>query len=142
MNSIQARQNEDLFNDRKTGHFKALTKSDHTSAIADHIKTNGHNIYWDQFDILTDDHFDTKRNYAQCNTVESKVIPQYCIVHSDSATFLASLVWRVIRVQLPSYCSSFSSLNLETSLFAYNYFLIAALAACLIVNEAYLGITS
>ena len=38
-------------------------------------------------------------------------------------------------------CSSFSSLNFETSLFAYNYFLIAALAACSIVNEAYLGIT-
>jgi len=33
--------------DRKTEHFKALTKSDHTSAIADHIKTIGHNINWD-----------------------------------------------------------------------------------------------
>jgi len=28
----------------KDGHFKALTKSDHTSAIADHKKTTGHNI--------------------------------------------------------------------------------------------------
>ena len=36
---------------------------------------------------------------------------------------------------------TFSSLNFETSLFAYNYFLIAALAACSIVNEVYLGIT-
>ena len=36
---------------------------------------------------------------------------------------------------------TFSSLNFETSIFAYNYFLIAALAACLIVNEVYLGIT-
>ena len=70
------------------------------------------------------------------------------------------LLWRVIRVkikctnffqfefrnksfcvQLLSNCSSFSSLNFETSLFAYNYFLIAALVACLIVNEVYLGIT-
>ena len=71
-----------------------------------------------------------------------------------------SNVWRVIRVkiqctnffqfefrnksfcvQLLSNCSSLSSLNFETSLFAYNYFLIAALTACLIVNEVYLGIT-
>ena len=38
--------------DRKTEHFKALTKNDHSSAIADHIKTTGHNIKWDNFDIL------------------------------------------------------------------------------------------
>ena len=36
---------------------------------------------------------------------------------------------------------TFSSLNFETSLFAYNYFLIAGLAACSNVNEVYLGIT-
>ena len=33
-------------------HFKALTKSDHSSAIADHVKTTGHDIKWDHFDIL------------------------------------------------------------------------------------------
>ena len=38
--------------DRKTEHFKTLSKSDHTLAIADHIKTTGHNIKWDHFDIL------------------------------------------------------------------------------------------
>ncbi len=38
--------------DRKTEHFKALTKCDHPSAIADHIKTTGHNIKWDHFEIL------------------------------------------------------------------------------------------
>ena len=38
--------------DRKIEHFKALTKSGHTSAIADHMKTTGHNIKWDHFDIL------------------------------------------------------------------------------------------
>ena len=27
-------------------------KIDHTSAIADHVKTTGHNIKWDHFDIL------------------------------------------------------------------------------------------
>ena len=46
--------------DRKTEHFKALSKSDHSLAIADHIKTTGHDIKWDHFDILapgkTDSH--------------------------------------------------------------------------------------
>ena len=32
--------------------FKALSKSDHYSAIADHVKTTGHNIKWDHFDTL------------------------------------------------------------------------------------------
>ena len=27
--------------------------NDHTSAIADHVKTTGHNIKWDHFEILT-----------------------------------------------------------------------------------------
>ena len=38
--------------DRETEHLKALTKYDNFSAIADHIKTTGHNIKWDNFDIL------------------------------------------------------------------------------------------
>ena len=38
--------------DRKTEHFKGLSKHDHSSAIADHVKTTGHNINWDHFDIL------------------------------------------------------------------------------------------
>ena len=38
--------------DRKTEHFKALVKSDYSSAIADHVKTTGHNIKCDHFDIL------------------------------------------------------------------------------------------
>ena len=37
---------------RKTEHFKALLKHDHSSAIADHVKTTGYNIKWDHFDIL------------------------------------------------------------------------------------------
>ena len=41
-----------LLHDRKTEHFKVLTKNDPTSAIADHIKATGHNIKWDHFDIL------------------------------------------------------------------------------------------
>ena len=46
--------------DKKTEHFKALVKNDNTSANADHVKTTGHNIKWDHFDILakgkTDSH--------------------------------------------------------------------------------------
>ena len=38
--------------DRKTEHFKVLTKDCHTSAIADHISSTGHNIKWDHFEIL------------------------------------------------------------------------------------------
>ena len=45
-------------------HFRALTKNDPTSAIADHIKATGHNIKWDHFDILasgkTDYHYKIK----------------------------------------------------------------------------------
>jgi len=35
--------------DMKTEHFKALSKSDHTSAIADHMRTTGYNTKWDHF---------------------------------------------------------------------------------------------
>ena len=37
---------------RKTEHSKALAKNDNSSVIADHIKTTGHNIKWDNFDIF------------------------------------------------------------------------------------------
>ena len=37
---------------KKTENFKALAKSNHSSAIADHVKTTGHDIKWDHFDIL------------------------------------------------------------------------------------------
>ena len=38
--------------DRKTEHFKALSKNCQTSAIADHITSTGHNIKWNHFEIL------------------------------------------------------------------------------------------
>ena len=41
-----------ILHDRKTEHFKAIAKRDHSSAIADHVKTTGHNIKWDHFEIL------------------------------------------------------------------------------------------
>ena len=34
---------------RKTEPFKALLKSEHSSAIVDHVKTNGDNVKWDLF---------------------------------------------------------------------------------------------
>ena len=50
--------------DRKTEHFKALTKGRHTSAIADHMSSTGHKIKWDHLEILTtgrsDIHFKIK----------------------------------------------------------------------------------
>jgi len=36
--------------DRKT--FQVLSKRDHSSAIAEHVQTTGHDIEWDHFDIL------------------------------------------------------------------------------------------
>ena len=50
--SIYIGKTKRRLNDRKTEHFKALLKHDHSSAIADHVKTTGHNIKWDHFDIL------------------------------------------------------------------------------------------
>ena len=44
--------------DRKTEHFKALAKTGNTSAVADHVKTIGHNIKWDHFEILASDKTD------------------------------------------------------------------------------------
>ena len=32
--------------------MSAISGHDHSSAIADHVKTTGHNIKWDHFDIL------------------------------------------------------------------------------------------
>ena len=46
-------QNKRRLHDRKTEHFKSLTKNDHSSAIADHISATGHNLNkWDHFEIL------------------------------------------------------------------------------------------
>ena len=55
--------------DRKTEHFKALTKSSHSSAIADHIISTGHNIKWDHFEILA-----TGRSDVHCKIKETLLI--------------------------------------------------------------------
>ena len=44
--------------DRKTEHFKALSKNGQTSAIADHITSTRHNIKWDHFQILATERSD------------------------------------------------------------------------------------
>jgi len=36
----------------ETERFKALANNDHTSAIANYVKSTGHSIKWDHFDIL------------------------------------------------------------------------------------------
>ena len=64
--------------DRKTEHFKAVAKSDHSSAIADHVKTTGHDIKWDHFDILASGKTDWKNFHCKIKeTVHSraKVFP-------------------------------------------------------------------
>ena len=55
--------------DRKTEHFKALSKNGQTSAIADHITSTGHNIKWDHFEILA-----TGRSDIHCRIKESLLI--------------------------------------------------------------------
>ena len=46
-----------------------LSKNDSTSAIADYVKTTGHKIKWDHFDILAS----SKSNY-DCNIKETLFI--------------------------------------------------------------------
>ena len=57
--------------DRKTEQFKAFAKNNSTSAIADHVKTAGHNIKWDHFDILAK----SKADY-HCNIKETLFIQE------------------------------------------------------------------
>ena len=55
--------------DRKSEHFKVLTKSGQASAIADHITSTGHNIKWDHFEILA-----TERSDVACKIKETLLI--------------------------------------------------------------------
>ena len=58
-----------VFHDRKTEHFKALSKNCQVSAIADHITLTGHNIKWDHFEILA-----TGSSDIHCRIKESLLI--------------------------------------------------------------------
>ena len=55
--------------DRKTEHFKALTSTNHVSAVADHMTLTGHTINWDHFDILA-----TGRSDVHCKIKEILLI--------------------------------------------------------------------
>ena len=45
-------KNKRRLHDRKTEHFKSITSSNHSSAIANLVTSTGHNMKWDHFDIL------------------------------------------------------------------------------------------
>ena len=56
--STLEKQNRRL-HDIKTEHFKAITSSCHSSAIAHHVTSTGHNFKWDYFEILAKGRSDT-----------------------------------------------------------------------------------
>ena len=66
MNSTLAKQNEDSMTEKQNT-SKLSWKIHHSSAIADRVKTTGHDIKWDHFDILasgkTDSHCKIKETY-------------------------------------------------------------------------------
>ena len=66
--------------DRKTEHFKALTKSCHSSAIADHIISTGHNIKWDHFEILPTGRSDVHCKIKETMLILRNVLSQFFIV--------------------------------------------------------------
>ena len=72
--------------DRKTEHFKALVKNDHTSAIADHVKTTGHNIKWDHFDILASGKTDCHCRVTMPTNFEITGI-SFCSLVSDEKVY-------------------------------------------------------
>ena len=45
--------------DRKTVHFKSITSGNHPPAIADHVTSTGHNMKWDNLEILARGRSDT-----------------------------------------------------------------------------------
>jgi len=58
-----------LINNRNTEHFKSITSSNHSSAIADHVTSTGHNMKWDHFEILA-----RGRSEAHCKIKETLLI--------------------------------------------------------------------
>ena len=58
--------------DRKTEHFKGITSACHASAIADHVTSTGHNLKWDQFEILA-----KGRSDINCKIKETLLIQEH-----------------------------------------------------------------
>ena len=69
MTSYHADYNSIIKNGDHRARFKALTKSSHSSAIADHVILTGHNIKWDHFEILA-----TGRSDVHCRIKETLLI--------------------------------------------------------------------
>jgi len=71
MISTSVKQNDDFMIEKRNTSRPSLT----TSAIADHVKTTGHNIKWDHFDILasgkTDYRCKIKKNIVNPRTEAS-----------------------------------------------------------------------
>ena len=63
------RKTKRRLHDRKTEHFKALSKNCQRSVIVGHITSTGHNIKWDHFKILATEHSD-----IHCRIEESLLI--------------------------------------------------------------------
>ena len=67
LNDIDTGKTKRRLHDRKTEHFRALTKSCQESAIADHVTSTGHNVKWDHFKNLatgrSDIHVELKNHY-------------------------------------------------------------------------------
>ena len=68
--------------DRKTEHFKALSKNCQPSAIADYIASTGHNIKWEHFEILA-----AGRSDIHCRIKESLLIKDLRWLETVSSTF-------------------------------------------------------
>ena len=80
--------------DRKTEHFRALTKNDPTSAIADHIRATGHNIKWDHFDILASG----KTDY-HCKIKETLLIQEL----KSKCDPWSNISWQQLKIKFGPY---------------------------------------
>ena len=82
--------------DRKTEHFKSLTKNDHSLAIADHVTATGHNIKWDHFEILA-----SGKTGFHCKVKETLFIQDLKLVMSTSAVKSWCFINCLILYSLP-----------------------------------------
>ena len=57
--------------ERNVLHFKALTQDCHASTLADRIISTGHNIKWDNFEVLA-----TGKSDLQCKIKETLLISE------------------------------------------------------------------
>ena len=94
--------------DRKTEHFKSLTKWDQSSAIADHVTATGHDIKWDHFEILasgkTDYHCKIKetlfiQDLKPAFNVNISRVKSWCFI---SRCLILNLISRPLVIFVPS----------------------------------------